>query len=155
MNGDQQNIKVPGNLTSVLLINLHPREQYIVRARVNTKAQGEWSEDLTAWTLSDILPPQPKNIKIFNITDSSAVISWTILDGYSISSIIIRYKVQGKSEDQHIDVKIKNVTITQYQLKGLEPQTMYQVEIFVENNIGSSNPASSHELMTRSKSQGW
>ncbi|XP_032979569.1 angiopoietin-1 receptor isoform X3 [Rhinolophus ferrumequinum] len=153
MNSDQQNIKVPGNLTSVLLNNLHPREQYIVRARVNTKAQGEWSEDLTAWTLSDILPPQPENIKIFNITDSSAVISWTILDGYSISSIIIRYKVQGKSEDQHIDVKIKNVTITQYQLKGLEPQTMYQVEIFAENNIGSSNPAFSHELMTLSESQ--
>lgn len=50
---DQQNIKVPGNLTSVLLNNLNPREQYIVRARVNTKAQGEWSEDLIAWTLSD------------------------------------------------------------------------------------------------------
>lgn len=50
---DQQNIKVPGNLTSVLLSNLVPREQYTVRARVNTKAQGEWSEELRAWTLSD------------------------------------------------------------------------------------------------------
>ncbi|KAK2494047.1 hypothetical protein MC885_009575, partial [Smutsia gigantea] len=126
MKNDQQNIKVPGNLTSVLLNHLHPREQYVVRARVNTRAQGEWSEALTAWTLSDILPPQPENIKISNITDSSAVISWTILDGYSISSIIIRYKVQGKSQDQHVDVKIKNVTITQYQLKGLEPETAYQ-----------------------------
>ena len=64
------------------------------------------------------------------------MISWTILDGYSISAIIIRYKVQGKNEDQHIDVKIKNATITQYQLKGLEPQTVYQVDIFAENNIG-------------------
>ncbi|KAM6182374.1 angiopoietin-1 receptor isoform 3-T3 [Erethizon dorsatum] len=150
---DQQNIKVPGNLTSVLLNNLHPREQYIVRARVNTKAQGEWSEGLTAWTLSDILPPQPENIKISNITDSSAVISWTIVDGYSISSIIIRYKVQGKHEDQHIDVKIKNATITQYQLKGLEPETAYHVDIFAENNIGSSNPTFSHELMTLPESQ--
>ncbi|XP_005334241.2 angiopoietin-1 receptor isoform X1 [Ictidomys tridecemlineatus] len=150
---DQQNIKVPGNLTSVLLNNLHPREQYVVRARVNTKAQGEWSEDLIAWTLSDILPPQPENIKISNITDSSAVVSWTILDGYSISSIIIRYKVQGKNEDQHIDVKIKNATITQYQLKGLEPETAYQVDIFAENNIGSSNPSFSHELMTLPESQ--
>ncbi|ELK15804.1 Angiopoietin-1 receptor [Pteropus alecto] len=155
MNSDQQNIKVPGNLTSVLLNNLHPREQYVVRARVNTKAQGEWSEDLTAWTLSDILPPQPENIKISNITDSTAMISWTILDGYSISSIIIRYKIQGKNEDQHIDVKIKNATITQYQLKGLEPQTVYQVDIFAENNIGSSNPTFSHELTTLSESQDW
>uniref|UniRef100_A0A8I3WEL1 Angiopoietin-1 receptor n=1 Tax=Callithrix jacchus TaxID=9483 RepID=A0A8I3WEL1_CALJA len=145
---DQQNIKVPGNLTSVLLNNLHPREQYMVRARVNTKAQGEWSEGLTAWTLSDILPPQPEKIKISNITHSSAVISWTILDGYSISSITIRYKVQGKNEDQHIDVKIKNATITQYQLKGLEPETAYHVDIFAENNIGSSKPAFSHELVT-------
>uniref|UniRef100_A0A8D0PXK0 receptor protein-tyrosine kinase n=1 Tax=Sus scrofa TaxID=9823 RepID=A0A8D0PXK0_PIG len=153
VNSDQQNIKVPGNLTSVLLNNLHPREKYIVRARVNTKAQGEWSEDLVAWTLSDILPPQPENIKISNVTDSSAVISWTILDGYSISSVIIRYKVQGKNEDQHIDVKIKNATITQYQLKGLEPETAYQVDIFAENNIGSSNPTSSLELMTLSESQ--
>lgn len=102
-----------------------------------------------------VLPPQPENIKISNITDSSAVISWTILDGYSISSIIIRYKVQGKSEDQHIDVKIKNATITQYQLKGLEPQTVYHLDIFAENNIGSSNPAFSHELMTLPKPQGW
>lgn len=62
MNSDQQNIKVPGNLTSVLLNNLQPREQYVVRARVNTKAQGEWSEDLIAWTLSDSkypMTPQP------------------------------------------------------------------------------------------------
>ncbi|XP_073084514.1 angiopoietin-1 receptor isoform X4 [Manis javanica] len=153
MKSDQQNIKVPGNLTSVLLNNLHPREQYSVRARVNSKAQGEWSEALTAWTLSDVLPPQPENIKISNITDSSAVISWTILDGYSISSIIIRYKVQSKSQDQHIDVKIKNATITQYQLKGLEAETAYQVDIFAENNIGSSNPTFSHELMTLSQSQ--
>ncbi|XP_041507718.1 angiopoietin-1 receptor isoform X2 [Microtus oregoni] len=150
---DQQNIKVPGNLTSVLLNNLSPREQYIVRARVNTKAQGEWSEDLIAWTLSDILPPQPENIRISNITDSTALISWTIVDGYSISSVIIRYKVQGKNEDQHIDVKIKNVTITQYQLKGLEPETAYQVDIFAENNIGSSNPTFPHELMTLPQSQ--
>lgn len=83
------------------------------------------------------------------------MISWTILDGYSISSIIIRYKVQGKNEDQHIDVKIKNATITQYHLKGLEPETAYQVDIFAENNIGPSNPTFSHELMTLSKSQGW
>ncbi|XP_053512306.1 angiopoietin-1 receptor isoform X3 [Artibeus jamaicensis] len=106
-----------------------------------------------AWRHIQVLPPQPENIKISNITDSSAMISWTILDGYSISSIIIRYKVQGKDEDQHIDVKIKNVTITRYQLKGLEPQTAYQVDIFAENNIGSSNPTFSHELTTLSKSQ--
>lgn len=152
-NNDKQSIKVPGNLTSALINNLQPREQYMVRARVNTRAQGEWSEDLTAWTLSDVIPPQPENIKIFNITDSSAMVSWKIMDGFSIFSVIIRYKAQGNIEDQHIDVKIKNTTVTQYQLKGLEPETAYVVDIFAENNIGPSNLTFSHELMTLPKFQ--
>lgn len=83
------------------------------------------------------------------------MISWKISEGYSISSIIIRYKVRGKHEDQHIDVKLKNATITQYQLKGLEPETAYEVDMFAENNIGSSNPAFSQELVTLTESQGW
>ncbi|XP_020825692.1 angiopoietin-1 receptor [Phascolarctos cinereus] len=145
---EQQNIKVPGNQTSVILPNLQPREKYKVRARVNTKSPGEWSEYLVAWTLSDKLPPQPDGIKISNITDSSAIISWSILDGHSISAIIICYKIQGKAEENHIEVKIKNATITQYHIKGLEPQTAYWVDIFAENNMGSSNPTSSHELIT-------
>ena len=115
-----------------------------------------WQEILSKFFFKfPVLPPQPENIRISNITDSTALISWTIVDGYSISSVIIRYKVQGKNEDQHIDVKIKNVTITQYQLKGLEPETAYQVDIFAENNIGSSIPTFPHELMTLPPSQGW
>ncbi|KAM9102744.1 angiopoietin-1 receptor [Sarcophilus harrisii] len=145
---EKKNIKVPGNETSVILNNLQPREKYTVRARVNTKSPGEWSEHLVAWTLSDKLPPQPDGIKISNITDSSAIISWSILDGHSISSVIICYKIQGKAEENHIEVKIKNATITQYHIKGLEPQTAYWVDIFAENNMGSSNPPSSLELIT-------
>lgn len=102
-----------------------------------------------------VIPPQPENIKIFNITDSSAMVSWKIMDGFSIFSVIIRYKAQGNIEDQHIDVKIKNTTVTQYQLKGLEPETAYVVDIFAENNIGPSNLTFSHELMTLPKFQGW
>ncbi|XP_019508231.1 PREDICTED: angiopoietin-1 receptor isoform X2 [Hipposideros armiger] len=140
----------------VTLNYLEPRTEYELCVQLVRRGEGGEGHPgpVTRFTTASIvLPPQPENIKISNITDSSAVISWTILDGYSISSIIIRYKVQGKSEDQHIDVKIKNATITQYQLKGLEPQTVYHLEIFAENNIGSSNPAFSHELVTPPKPQ--
>ncbi|XP_038625629.1 angiopoietin-1 receptor [Tachyglossus aculeatus] len=150
-NTEQKNTitrKVPGNKSWELLDNLLPRQKYVFRARVNTKSQGEWSDYLVAWTLSDKFPPQPENIKISNVTDSSALISWSTVDGHSISSIIIRYKILGRAEDNHIDVKIKNATITQYQLKGLEPNTIYCVEIFAENNIGSSIAKPSHELKT-------
>ncbi|XP_040613090.1 angiopoietin-1 receptor isoform X3 [Mesocricetus auratus] len=135
----------------VTLNYLEPQTDYelcVQLARPGEGGEGHPGPVRRFTTASVVLPPQPENIKISNITDSTAMISWTIVDGYSISSIIIRYKVQGKNEDQHIDVKIKNVTITQYQLKGLEPETTYQVDIFAENNIGSSNPAFSHELMT-------
>ncbi|KAM9138440.1 angiopoietin-1 receptor isoform 8-T8 [Pangshura tecta] len=94
------------------------------------------------------IPPSPDNIKIFNITDTSAIISWSTAVGQSISSIIIRYKTYGKAEYKHTDVTIKNTTITQYHLKGLEPNTAYLIQISARNNIGSSNPNASLELKT-------
>ncbi|XP_043402695.1 angiopoietin-1 receptor isoform X5 [Chelonia mydas] len=94
------------------------------------------------------IPPSPDNIKIFNITDTSAIISWSTAAGQSISSIIISYKIYGKAEYNHIDVTIKNTTITQYHLKGLEPNTAYLVQISAQNNIGLSNPNPSLELQT-------
>uniref|UniRef100_H0VFN6 Angiopoietin-1 receptor n=1 Tax=Cavia porcellus TaxID=10141 RepID=H0VFN6_CAVPO len=140
----------------VTLNYLEPRTEYELCVRLVRPGEGGEGHPGPVrrfTTASIVLPPQPENIKISNVTDSSAVISWTIVDGYSISSVIIRYKVQGKHEDQHIDVKIKNASITQYQLKGLEPETVYHVDIFAENNIGSSNPTFSHELTTLSESQ--
>ncbi|XP_035163244.1 angiopoietin-1 receptor isoform X4 [Callithrix jacchus] len=144
-----QHIQVTNDI--VTLNYLEPRTEYelcVQLARRGEGGEGHPGPVRRFITASIVLPPQPEKIKISNITHSSAVISWTILDGYSISSITIRYKVQGKNEDQHIDVKIKNATITQYQLKGLEPETAYHVDIFAENNIGSSKPAFSHELVT-------
>ncbi|XP_074062267.1 angiopoietin-1 receptor isoform X2 [Macrotis lagotis] len=130
---------------------LEPRTEYELCVQLSRRGEGGEGHPGPVKrfiTASIELPPQPDGIKISNITDSSAIISWSILDGHSISSIIIRYKIQGKAEENHIEVKIKNVTITQYHIKGLEPQTAYWVDIFAENNMGSSNPPSSHELIT-------
>ncbi|XP_053558567.1 angiopoietin-1 receptor [Bombina bombina] len=121
----------------IVIDSLEPKLLYQCRIRVNTKSQGEWSEPLFAWTYSNQIPPAPANINVFNITDSSAYISWTVEEGHSISSIIIRYKIFGNTEYNH-DIKIKNITIVQYQLKGLEANTPYWVEICAENNIGES-----------------
>lgn len=100
------------------------------------------------------IPPAPYNIKFSNITDTSSVISWTTAEGHSISSIIISYKIYGKAEYNHIDIIIKNTTITQYHLKGLEPNTVYQVQINAQNNIGLSNPNTSFELKTLPETKG-
>uniref|UniRef100_A0A674J925 receptor protein-tyrosine kinase n=1 Tax=Terrapene triunguis TaxID=2587831 RepID=A0A674J925_9SAUR len=139
---------VPGNISTLVIDDLEPRQQYRCRVRVNTRSEGEWSDYLYAWTYSDRIPPSPDNIKIFNITDTSAIISWSTAAGQSISSIIISYKIYGKAEYNHIDVTIKNTTITQYHLKGLEPNTVYLVQMSAQNNIGLSNPNPSLELKT-------
>ncbi|XP_058026593.1 angiopoietin-1 receptor isoform X2 [Ahaetulla prasina] len=131
-------IQLLGNQTSLLIDRLEPRHKYMCRVRINSKSKGEWSDYLSAWTFSDRYPPPPDNIKIMNITDSSAVISWSAAEGHSISSIILSYKKFGKTEYNQIDVTIKNATITQYNLKGLEPDTLYLVQITAQNNFGKS-----------------
>ncbi|NXW51010.1 TIE2 protein, partial [Nyctiprogne leucopyga] len=149
-NGDESSVitQVPGNMSTLIIKDLEPRQQYMCRVRVNTRSQGEWSNYLYAWTFSDRIPPAPYNIRFSNTTDTSSVISWTTAEGHSISSIIISYKIYGKAEYNHIDIVIKNTSITQYHLKGLEPNTVYQVQINAQNNIGLSNPNTSFELKT-------
>ncbi|NXG36898.1 TIE2 protein, partial [Dromaius novaehollandiae] len=149
-NGGKNSVitQVPRNVSTLIIKDLEPRQQYVCRVWVNTRSQGEWSNHLYAWTFSDRIPPAPYNIKFSNTTDTSSVISWTTAEGHSISSIIISYKIYGKAEYNHIDIIIKNTTITQYHLKGLEPNTIYQVQINAQNNIGLSNPNTSFELKT-------
>ncbi|XP_039401229.1 angiopoietin-1 receptor isoform X2 [Mauremys reevesii] len=146
--GVQDNVmtSVPGNISTLVIGDLEPRQQYRCRVRVNTRSDGEWSDYLYAWTYSDRIPPAPDNIKIFNITDTSAIISWSTAVGQSISSIIIRYNMYGTAD--HTEVTIKNTTTTQYPLKGLEPNTAYLVQISAQNNIGRSNPNASLDLKT-------
>ncbi|MEE6459072.1 hypothetical protein FKM82_000527 [Ascaphus truei] len=148
-----QYIAVKGDQAGTVLQGLEPRQMYQCRIRVNTKSHGEWSDMLFSWTYSDKIPPAPANIHIFNITDSSANISWSVEEGHSISSIIIRYKIYDNTEYNH-DIKIRNINIVQYLLKGLEANTQYLVEICAENNVGQSFPNPLRELKTLQEIRG-
>ncbi|XP_063996204.1 angiopoietin-1 receptor isoform X2 [Pogoniulus pusillus] len=54
-NGDESSVitQVPGNMSTLIIKDLEPRQQYMCRVRVNTRSQGEWSNYLYAWTFSD------------------------------------------------------------------------------------------------------
>ncbi|XP_063311249.1 angiopoietin-1 receptor [Pelobates fuscus] len=145
--------QVTGNKAEIIIDGLEPRMLYQSRVRVNTKSQGEWSETVSAWTYSDKLPPPPGNVNIVNVTDSSATLSWSVEEGHSISSITIRYKIFGNTEYNH-DIKIRNISIVQYQLKGLEANSPYLVEICAENNVGESIQNPLKDLMTRQETKG-
>ncbi|XP_072904793.1 angiopoietin-1 receptor [Hemitrygon akajei] len=145
-------LEVPGNLSSLDIEGLQPKQQYQCRVWAQSKLHGEWCDMMTTWTYSDKQPPAPTNIKIFNISDSSAFISWAIEDGNSITSVIIRYKIDGADDyTQETEIKIKD-NISQFQLRGLEPNSPYLVELSAKNNIGESEPNLTMELHTLQKS---
>ncbi|XP_074850812.1 angiopoietin-1 receptor isoform X2 [Carettochelys insculpta] len=141
--------KVNGPTTK--LDNLKPKTEYqfcVQLSRRGDGGEGHPGPEASFTTAALGIPPSPDNIKIFNITDTSAMISWSIAVGQSISSIIISYKIDDRAEYEHTDIIIKNTTITQYPLKGLEPNTAYLVEIIAQNNVGMSGPNPSVELKT-------
>nr|XP_014431078.1 angiopoietin-1 receptor isoform X3 [Pelodiscus sinensis] len=142
-------VEVNGEI--VKLDNLEPKTEYqfcVQLSRRGDGGEGHPGPEASFTTTALGIPPSPDNIKIFNITDTSAIISWSIAVGHSISSIIISYKIHGEAEYNHIDVTIKNTTVTQYHLKGLEPNTAYLVQIIALNNIGMSSPSLSPDLKT-------
>ncbi|XP_066037561.1 angiopoietin-1 receptor isoform X2 [Chamaea fasciata] len=137
--------------TTKRLDNLEPKTEYqfcVQLSRQGEGGEGHPGPQASFTTAALGIPPAPNNIRFSNTTDTSSVISWTAAEGHSISSIIISYKIYGKAEYNHIDIIIKNTSITQYHLKGLEPDTVYQVQINAQNNIGLSNPNISFELKT-------
>ncbi|XP_014116666.1 PREDICTED: angiopoietin-1 receptor isoform X3 [Pseudopodoces humilis] len=137
--------------TTKRLDNLEPKTEYqfcVQLSRQGEGGEGHPGPQASFTTAALGIPPAPNNIRFSNTTDTSSVISWTAAEGHSISSIIISYKIYGKAEYNHIDIIIKNTSITQYHLKGLEPDTVYQVQINAQNNIGLSNPNTSFELKT-------
>ncbi|XP_039945817.1 angiopoietin-1 receptor isoform X2 [Hirundo rustica] len=137
--------------TTKRLDNLEPKTEYqfcVQLSRQGEGGEGHPGPQASFTTAALGIPPAPNNIRFSNTTDTSSVISWTAAEGHSISSIIISYKIYGKAEYNHIDITIKNTSITQYHLKGLEPDTVYQVQINAQNNIGLSNPNTSFELKT-------
>ncbi|XP_060695864.1 tyrosine-protein kinase receptor Tie-2 [Hemiscyllium ocellatum] len=140
---------VPGNQSSLEIEGLQPKQQYQCRVRAQTNSVGEWCDMVTSWTHSNKQPPAPAKVKIFNISDSSAFISWLIEDGNSISSIVIRYKIYGAEDyTQETEINVRENIVAQFQLRGLEPNSPYLVEIYAKNNIGESYPNPTLELHT-------
>ncbi|XP_039401231.1 angiopoietin-1 receptor isoform X4 [Mauremys reevesii] len=147
--GYQPWMSVEVNGESKKLDNLEPKTEYqfcVQLSRQGDGGEGHPGPQASFTTAALGIPPAPDNIKIFNITDTSAIISWSTAVGQSISSIIIRYNMYGTAD--HTEVTIKNTTTTQYPLKGLEPNTAYLVQISAQNNIGRSNPNASLDLKT-------
>ncbi|KAM9519277.1 angiopoietin-1 receptor-like isoform 1-T1 [Salvelinus alpinus] len=148
---DPGNVKIyqlPSNLTGIQLTELKPRHKYEVRVRMMTVSVGQHSQPVSAWTLSNELPPAPSNIRSCNITDTSAIITWSRVEGHSISKVMLRFQDNAMADySQLAEINIPQqgegpgqqaANQMQFQLRGLKPDTPYLVEIWSKNNMGES-----------------
>uniref|UniRef100_A0A8K9UBU7 receptor protein-tyrosine kinase n=1 Tax=Oncorhynchus mykiss TaxID=8022 RepID=A0A8K9UBU7_ONCMY len=88
----------------------------------STSLKVTYSNTCPILSVLSVLPPAPSAIRSCNVTDTSAIITWSLAEGYSISK-----GLPGQVANQ-----------MQFQLRGLKPDTPYLVEIWSKNNMGES-----------------
>ncbi|XP_043917372.1 angiopoietin-1 receptor [Protopterus annectens] len=153
-NGNWESVNVSG--TIVRLENLEPQTNYSVTVqlfRPGEGGEGNPGPQASFETYEARSPFSPTNIMISNVTDSSAFVSWVIDKGDSVSAIIIRYKMDSNA-DHTQEIKLSSSSVTQYQLKGLEPDMTYSVVLYAENRMGISLPSQEKKLRTLQEIKG-
>ncbi|XP_042579419.1 tyrosine-protein kinase receptor Tie-2-like [Cyprinus carpio] len=131
--------QVVSNSSSHYLNDLKPRCKYQCKVRMSSSAAGQACPTVSAWTLSDQLPPPPANISTCNISDSSADITWSVAEGHSISKAMIRYQQTEQMDySQQVELGVQDKTNMRFQLRGLRADTTYQLELWSINNMGES-----------------
>ncbi|XP_035291554.1 tyrosine-protein kinase receptor Tie-2-like [Anguilla anguilla] len=129
----------PHNATVLQLTGLLPKKKYECEVFMKTHSVGVYSPLVSAWTFSNELPPAPFNIKTCNITDSSAIITWSLEEGNSISAVTIRFQDLAMADyNQLAEINVQEDPAMQVQLRGLKADTTYAVELWARNNVGVS-----------------
>lgn len=138
--GNVKSIQLPSNSSVLHLTKLKPRHKYQCKVRVSTSITGQPCPIVTAWTLSDQLPPPPANISTSNISDTSAIVTWLVVEGHSIFKVLIRYQQTEQSDySQQVQIGVQaEQRSMQFELRGLRSDTIYQLELWTINNIGES-----------------
>uniref|UniRef100_A0A673ZGX2 receptor protein-tyrosine kinase n=1 Tax=Salmo trutta TaxID=8032 RepID=A0A673ZGX2_SALTR len=146
--GTVKTYQLPSNSTGLKLPDLKPRHKYECRVRIMTVSMGQHSQPVSAWTLSNELPPAPSSIRSCNITDTSAIITWSLVEGHSISKVMLRFQdntladysqlaeINVPQQAEGLEGQVANQM--QFQLRGLKPDTPYVVEFWSKNNMGES-----------------
>ncbi|XP_041915335.1 tyrosine-protein kinase receptor Tie-2 [Alosa sapidissima] len=146
-----QTYHLPANSTGLPLRGLKPKHKYECRLWLTSSSDstdvqcrpghsvGLYRAAVSAWTLSNELPPAPFNILACNVTDTSATITWSLAEGNSISKVTILYQRDQDDLRQLVEIAVPQDQLAmQFQLRGLLQDTLYQVELWAANNMGES-----------------
>ncbi|XP_076867475.1 angiopoietin-1 receptor isoform X2 [Brachyhypopomus gauderio] len=148
--GPAWSLQLPSNSTGTQLLGLRPRHLYQCTVRLSGRVADQCHTSIAAWTLSDELPPAPTDVLASNITDSSAIITWAIAEGHSISKVVIRYQ-ESENDDysQQVELAVQaGQRNLHFQLRGLRPDTSYLLELWSRNNMGQSEEKTPVSLRT-------
>ncbi|XP_027000255.2 tyrosine-protein kinase receptor Tie-2 [Tachysurus fulvidraco] len=145
-----QPFSLPLNSTSLQLHRLKPRHKYKCRVSLSSRAADQICPTVIAWTLSDELPPAPSDVSASNITDSSAVLGWSVAEGHSISKVIIRYQEAEEAPySQRVDLGVQPFQNNMhFMVRGLRADTEYVLMLWTINNMGESKKKEQVSLRT-------
>ncbi|XP_067892992.1 tyrosine-protein kinase receptor Tie-1 isoform X2 [Heterodontus francisci] len=139
----------PLSVRSTQITNLQPGNAYKVDVLVYHCGSLGPPSDSVMVQVDGAIPPAPYDVKISNITDTSAVISWVLPKKHAISSVVIRCKVYGAATYTEVTpINLAEMPTSEYVLQGLQAETPYLVEVLARNNKGESQPNPMKELRT-------
>ncbi|XP_016340926.1 collagen alpha-1(XII) chain-like [Sinocyclocheilus anshuiensis] len=134
--GEPQKLLVDGTVTTVVLENLTPLTEYIVKVH---SVVGEDSSDPLKGSETTLPIPPSGELRITDVTHSTMQLDWDPSPG-AVRKYIITYKPEdGESKESQMRVK---GTVTDVQLKKLRPNTAFRVSVFALFGDFASEPLS-------------
>ncbi|KAI9588952.1 hypothetical protein GQX74_007121, partial [Glossina fuscipes] len=164
---DTTTVTIPSTAKKFVVNNLKPFSSYKIEMYMFSKLKkGKVSETQVINTTEEA-PSAPRNLKAFNITSNSAVITWTAPAHHNgkIRKYVIQYNNEYHALDCFKELKVCSHKDLTYKLENLSSYTSYKVYVTAYTNAASipSNdiqlktligiPSNPRHMMSKEKNQ--
>lgn len=131
------------NATGYVLSGLNPYTTYKTRIRMlSGNSKGPWSDSLVNTTLESA-PTPPLNLKIYNITNSTATLTWDAPE--TINGVLVKYLVSCNGNETSVEKQ--DGTEHPLVLRNLESFKLYEV-VVKACTVACSLPSNQVEFQT-------
>ncbi|XP_052386234.1 collagen alpha-1(XII) chain-like isoform X2 [Carassius gibelio] len=135
--GEPQNLFVDGTVTTVVLENLTPLTEYIVKVH---SVVGEDSSDPLKGSETTLPLSAVRNMNIYKVRSTTMNVRWDAAEG--ATGYMLLYSALNATEPSvEQEIRVKG-TVTDVQLKKLRPNTAYSVSVFSLFGDYASDPLS-------------
>uniref|UniRef100_H2YMC0 Tenascin-R n=1 Tax=Ciona savignyi TaxID=51511 RepID=H2YMC0_CIOSA len=143
---ESREVVVNGDTTSTVMTGLLTDTQYAVTVSPMLGELQAKTRHIKATTASSL--ESPDLLRITDIRDTSAHVSWDPVIDKTVTGYSLRYKpVGGSTEDEH-EVPVKGRKNTSYMLMALRPGILYYVSLATERHERVSFPPVTERFVT-------